>query len=134
MTAASSPLGLSRRKLLSGLAVAPALTCSVAPTLAQTPAAAQTQAALKAANGTKLVMLGTAGGPVPGRPRKMTSDVMVSNGAAYILDCGLGVTDRLAETGIPFSGVRSTSITHIITIRTITASTVRFCWLAGSMV
>jgi ribonuclease BN (tRNA processing enzyme) len=70
------------------------------------------QAALKAAKGTKLVTLGTAGGPVPGRPRKMTSHLMLSNGAAYILDCGLGVTDRFAETGIPFSAVRSVFITH----------------------
>ena len=112
MTVLSSPMNLSRRKLLAGLAAAPALTYSVAPTLAQTSAAAQTQAALKAAKGTKLVMLGTAGGPVPGRPRKMTSHVMLSNGAAYILDCGLGVTDRFAETGIPFNAVRSIFITH----------------------
>jgi ribonuclease BN (tRNA processing enzyme) len=70
------------------------------------------QAALKAGSGTKLVMLGTAGGPVPGRSRKMTSHVMLSNGAAYILDCGLGVTDRFAETGIPFNAVRSIFITH----------------------
>jgi ribonuclease BN (tRNA processing enzyme) len=112
MIAPSGPLGCSRRRLLAGLAAAPALTCSVAPTLAQTPAAAQTRAALKAANGTKLVTLGTAGGPVPGLPRKMTSHVMLSNGAAYVLDCGLGVTDRFAETGIPFSAVRSIFITH----------------------
>ena len=112
MTAALSLSGLSRRKLLAGLAAAPALTSSVAPTLAQTQAVTQTQAALKAARGTKLVMLGTAGGPVPGRPRKMTSHVMLSNGAAYILDCGLGVTDRFAATGIPFNAVQSIFITH----------------------
>ncbi len=110
-TAASGPLDFSRRKLLAGLAAAPALTGSVVPTLAQTPAA-QMQAALKAAKGTKLVMLGTAGGPAPGRPRKMTSHVMLSNGAAYVLDCGLGVTDRFAQTGIPFNAVRSIFITH----------------------
>jgi hypothetical protein len=114
MIAASGPLRCSRRKLLAGLAAAPALTSSVAPTLAlaQTSAVAQMQAALKAAKGTKLVTLGTAGGPVPGRPRKMTSHVMLSNGAACIVHCGLGVTDRFAETGIPFSAVRSVFITH----------------------
>jgi hypothetical protein len=61
----------------------------------------------------------------------MTSHVTLSNGAAYILDCGLGVTDRFAETGIPFNAVRS--ISSLITIRITTASTVRFCWSAGSM-
>jgi len=38
--------------------------------------------------------------------------VMVSNGAAYVLDCGLGVTNQFARTGIPFAAVRSIGITH----------------------
>ncbi|MDR5727445.1 MAG: MBL fold metallo-hydrolase [Terriglobia bacterium] len=42
----------------------------------------------------------------------MTSHVLLSNGAAYIVDCGLGVTAQLARTGIPFSAVRSIFITH----------------------
>jgi ribonuclease BN (tRNA processing enzyme) len=42
----------------------------------------------------------------------MTSHVMLSNGAAYVLDCGLGVTDRFAQTGIPFDALRSVFITH----------------------
>ena len=42
----------------------------------------------------------------------MTSHVMLSNGAAYVLDCGLGVTDQLARTGIPFAALRSIFITH----------------------
>jgi hypothetical protein len=37
----------------------------------------------------------------------MTSHVMLNNGAAYVLDCGLGVTDQYALTGIPFSAMRS---------------------------
>jgi ribonuclease BN (tRNA processing enzyme) len=70
------------------------------------------QAALKDAKGTKLVLLGTGAGPLPGRARKMTSHVMLSNGAAYVLDCGLGVTDRFANTGIQFSALKSIFITH----------------------
>ena len=58
------------------------------------------------------MLLGTGAGPVEGRPRHMTSHVLVSNGAAYIVDCGLGVTTQLAHTGIPFSSVRSIYITH----------------------
>ena len=42
----------------------------------------------------------------------MTSHVMLSNGAAYVLDCGLGVTDRHAETGIAFPALRGIFITH----------------------
>ncbi|SFQ23546.1 hypothetical protein SAMN05216330_12042 [Bradyrhizobium sp. Ghvi] len=48
------------------------------------------------AKGTKLVLLGTAVGPVPGRTR-----VMLSNGAAYVLDCGMEVTNQFARSGIP---------------------------------
>jgi ribonuclease BN (tRNA processing enzyme) len=42
----------------------------------------------------------------------MTSHVVVSNGKAYVLDCGLGVTNQFARTGIPFTAVRSIFITH----------------------
>jgi ribonuclease BN (tRNA processing enzyme) len=72
----------------------------------------QTQAALKDAKDTKLVLLGTAAGPVPGRSREMTSHVMLSNGTAYVLDCGMGVTNQYARTGIPFSALKSIYITH----------------------
>jgi len=110
----SSFSGFSRRGLLAGVAAAPALTATIAPAAAQ-PAQSATdkaKAALKDAKGTKLAILGTGAGPVAGRTRKMTSHVMLSNGAAYVLDCGLGVTDSFAQTGIPFSALRSIFITH----------------------
>jgi ribonuclease BN (tRNA processing enzyme) len=113
MANATTPFPLSRRTLLGGLAVVPALGAAIAPAAVQTAtASAQATATLKDAKGTKLVMLGTAAGPVPGRTRKMTCHVMLANGAAYVLDCGLGVTDRYAETGIPFSALRGIFITH----------------------
>jgi len=104
---------LSRRTMLAGLLAAPATGVLVA---AQTPeaktAAEQAHAALKDAKGTRLVLLGTGAGPAPGRSRHMTSHMILSNGAAYVVDCGLGVTDQFAFTGIPFSAVRSIFITH----------------------
>jgi ribonuclease BN (tRNA processing enzyme) len=115
MTDTSS--ALSRRTLLAGLAATPVLTA--APAGAQMPAAKtaaeQAQAALKDAKGTKLVLLGTGAGPGgqgPERSRKMTSHVMLSNGAAYVLDCGVSVIDQYGRTGIPFSALRSIFITH----------------------
>lgn len=108
--------GLSRRNLLGQMAAAPAIAATTVPALAQAPActaaAQQAQSALKDAKGTKLVLLGTAAGPVPGRTREMTSHIMLSNGAAYVLDCGLGCTDQYARTGIPFHALRSVFITH----------------------
>ena len=116
MPDSSSPSALSRRGLLTGLLAAPALAATVGPGTAQADgprwSPQQAQAALKDASGTKLVLLGTGGGPVPGRSREMTSHLMLSNGAAYVLDCGMGVTNQYARTGIPFSALKSIFITH----------------------
>jgi ribonuclease BN (tRNA processing enzyme) len=115
VTEASSKF--SRRGFVASLAATPALGAAVAPALAQeanaaTSPAATAQAALKDAKGTKLVLLGTGAGPVPGRTRRMTSHALVSNGAVYVVDCGLGVTDRFAEAGLSFNAVRGVYITH----------------------
>ena len=118
MTDASNQSRLSRRSVLTNLATMPALLVAGSSWVAQTAGDAalkEVQAALRDAKGTKLVILGTGAGPfpmVPGRSRHMTAHVMVSNGAAYVLDCGLGVTNQFARTGIPFNAVRSIFITH----------------------
>jgi ribonuclease BN (tRNA processing enzyme) len=119
----NSGVGLSRRGLLRsvaagsvGSAAAPALALAAQPGAPQDPssgdAAQQAQLALKSAVGTKLVILGSGGGPGLARTRHMASHVMLSNGSAYVLDCGLGVTDQFARTGIHFSALRSIFITH----------------------
>ena len=116
MTDEPSPLVLSRRNLLAGLVAVPGMTVAAgaisAESLPTKIAAEQAQAALKDAKGTKLVLLGTAAGPLPGRSREMTSHVMLSNGTAYVLDCGMGVTNQFARTGIPFHALKSIFITH----------------------
>jgi ribonuclease BN (tRNA processing enzyme) len=104
--------GFSRRGLLAGLAAAPALVPSIAAAQPAGSAAEKMKAALKDPKGTKLAIFGSGGGPGPGRTRKMTSHVMLSNGAAYVVDCGLGVTDAFARTGIPFSALNAIFITH----------------------
>jgi ribonuclease BN (tRNA processing enzyme) len=107
---------MSRRALLAVLAATPVVSAAAGPAAAQTSApeitAQQAQDALKDSKGTKLVLLGTGAGPVPGRTRRMTSHVMLSNGSAYVLDCGLGATDQFARTAIPFAALRSIFITH----------------------
>src|SRR5215470_3451578 len=104
---------ISRRRMLAGIATMPALGRSIAAQLPDTKGAAdQAQAALKGTKGTKLVLLGTGAGPLPGRSRHMTSHVILSNDQAYVVDCGLGVTDQFAYTGIPFDAVKSIFSTH----------------------
>jgi len=116
MADTSASFGLSRRNMLTGLLAMPALAATTKASIAQANGPhwppQQAQAALKDAKGTKLVLLGTAAGPVPGRSREMTSHVMLSNGAAYVLDCGMGVTNQFARTGIPFNALKSIFITH----------------------
>ncbi len=119
----NSGTGLSRRALLASVAAGSSAAVG-APAVAsagdvyataehgQAALAESVQAALKAGRGTKLVLLGSGAGPVPGRPRRMTSHLMVCNGAAYVLDCGLGVTDQFARTGTAFKAVRAIFITH----------------------
>jgi len=114
---------LSRRGLLTSFAAAPAVVVPAALTVMAAPnganaaeidrTVAQTQAALKAAKGTALVLLGTGAGPVPENARHMTSHVMLHNGNAYILDCGLGVTRQFARTGIPWNALKGIFITHL---------------------
>ena len=110
--------GLSRRGLLTSLATAPlALTAGISPpqTAPEEARLREVQTALKRGKGTKLVILGSGAGPnprVPNRSRYMTSHVMLTADKAYVLDCGLGVTNQFARTGIPFSAVRSIFITH----------------------
>jgi ribonuclease BN (tRNA processing enzyme) len=102
--------------MLTGIVAVPTLAIAIAPTVARAEdidaAAARAKVALKEATGTKLVLLGTGSGPIPGLARRMASNLMVHNGAAYVLDCGLGVTDQYARTGIPFSALRAIFITH----------------------
>jgi ribonuclease BN (tRNA processing enzyme) len=118
-TCAPSPSILSRRALLASLASAPALgplaKTAEAQSAADLTAEQQARTALKAATGTKLVLLGVHGGPAPMRPGingHMTSHLMVGNGAAYVLDCGLGVTNQYARTAVPFKALKSIFLTH----------------------
>lgn len=109
----NSRTDLSRRTILSTLVAVPTLVQGrVRAHESLDTKEAQVQAALKAAKGTELVLLGTGGGPLPGHDRHMQSSVLLHNGAAYVVDCGMGVTDLFARTGIPFSAVRSIFITH----------------------
>lgn len=61
---------------------------------------------------TRLILLGTGGGP---RPRKVSSaaaQVIVANDAAYVVDCGNGVARQLVFAGVPLPKLRHVFITH----------------------
>jgi ribonuclease BN (tRNA processing enzyme) len=61
---------------------------------------------------TRLILLGTGGGP---RPRKISSasaQVIVSNDTLYVVDCGNGVARQLVFAGLPLPMLRHVFITH----------------------
>ncbi len=61
----------------------------------------------------KLVLLGTKGGPSVRSDRQFpTSNVLVINGAAYVVDTGYGVTLRMNQAKVPLQSLRYVFITH----------------------
>jgi ribonuclease BN (tRNA processing enzyme) len=76
-----------------------------------TPAAAQTTAG---AAPSRVVILGTKGGPrvMPIGARGMAANVVIAGGVPYVVDCGYGVTEKLATLGIPLAKLRHIFVTH----------------------
>lgn len=62
---------------------------------------------------TRLVLLGTQGGPARFKGgRKSPAQVIVVNDAAYVIDCGYEVAAQLVAAGIALSKLRCVFITH----------------------
>jgi ribonuclease BN (tRNA processing enzyme) len=61
---------------------------------------------------TRLILLGTGGGPRPQKARTASAQVIVSNDVAYVIDCGDGVARQLALAGVPLPTLRHVFITH----------------------
>src|SRR5437773_5435900 len=92
----------SRRNFLSG-AAALAATAALAPLRAQSPAKPKT----------RLVLLGTGGGPrivAPGRSK--SANLIVANGVPYVVDCGEGGAHQMVRAGVALSALRYVFITH----------------------
>ncbi|MGH3713614.1 MAG: MBL fold metallo-hydrolase [Micromonosporaceae bacterium] len=61
---------------------------------------------------TRLVLLGTGGGPTPKRRRAAPAQVVLVGDATYVIDCGNGVGRQLALAGIGCGGLRAVAVTH----------------------
>jgi len=61
---------------------------------------------------TKLILLGTAGGPRPRNSRAAPSQVIWVNNTAYVVDCGNGVAIQMTRARLPLTAVRHVFITH----------------------
>lgn len=90
---------IDRRRILTG---ATGAACSA---LLPATLAGQTSS-------TRLILLGTGGGPRPRRTRSAPAQVIVVNGSAYVVDCGDGVARQLFLSGIPLATLRHVFVTH----------------------
>ncbi len=70
------------------------------------------QSAGPATSGTRLITVGTAGGPSPRPARAQSSNLLVVNGTPYLIDAGDGTTRRLAKMRFNFRTLGTIFVTH----------------------
>lgn len=61
---------------------------------------------------TRLVLLGTAGGPRPRATRSAPAQAIVVGDTVYVVDCGNGVARQLVLAHVPLQSIRHVFITH----------------------
>jgi ribonuclease BN (tRNA processing enzyme) len=62
---------------------------------------------------TELVLLGTAGGPMPVAGRAGISSALIVDGRVFVIDCGRGSPSAFAEAGLDFSRLEAVFLTHL---------------------
>jgi ribonuclease BN (tRNA processing enzyme) len=61
---------------------------------------------------TRLILLGTGGGPRPRKGRNASSQVIIVNDVPYVIDCGDGVARQLVIAGVALNKLGNVFITH----------------------
>ena len=61
---------------------------------------------------TRLILLGTGGGPRPRTANSASAQVILVNDTPYVIDCGDGVARQLAFAGVPLDKLRHVFLTH----------------------
>lgn len=61
---------------------------------------------------TRLVLLGTAGGPRPRKRRSGSAQAIVAGGNIYVIDCGYGVARQMVLAGLFLRQLRHILVTH----------------------
>lgn len=69
-------------------------------------------AARAQAPASRLILLGTGGGPTPKANRSAPAQAIIVNGACYVIDCGDGVARQLVQAGVALNTIRGVFITH----------------------
>lgn len=99
----------SRRRLLqaAGISLTAIATGSVSAL-----AAAQSGSPKRSRPKSKLILLGTAGGPTPKVDRSAPANAIVIGDDIYVIDCGNGVARQMVKAGLDLSHIRDVFITH----------------------
>jgi ribonuclease BN (tRNA processing enzyme) len=63
--------------------------------------------------GTRLILLGTKGGPRVADRRNNPSTLLVINDVPYVVDCGAGTSRQLVAAGVPLNRLRYLFFTHL---------------------
>ncbi|MBW8808086.1 MAG: MBL fold metallo-hydrolase [Lysobacter sp.] len=96
-----------RRLLATALAAGAVLGTRALPAVAAASVAANAPASRS-----RLILLGTAGGPTPKALRAAPANAVVVGDAIYVVDCGNGVARQMALAGLSLGAVRDVFITH----------------------
>jgi ribonuclease BN (tRNA processing enzyme) len=70
------------------------------------------EARMKAGGGTRLVLLGTAGGPIIRKFRSQPASLLIVKGTPYLIDAGAGTLRQLAWAGVRPRDLGAIFITH----------------------
>lgn len=65
-----------------------------------------------AGTASRLILLGTGGGPTPKPNRSAPAQVIVVNGQSYVIDCGDGVARQMVHAKLKLGSIRSVFLTH----------------------
>ncbi len=98
-----------RRKMLGQLIAAATVIGTGGSVFAQEPPTSHGQQAKQA---TRLILLGTGGGPTPKKNRAAPAQVIVVNGVSYVVDCGNGIGRQFVSAGLKLASIRNVFITH----------------------
>jgi ribonuclease BN (tRNA processing enzyme) len=96
------PDPLRRRLLVAGLG---AMGIGAVPSASNSAPSAQ-------AKRSRLVLLGTAGGPTPKALRAAPASAVVVDDVIYVVDCGNGVARQLVLAGLPLGRIAHVFLTH----------------------
>lgn len=64
-------------------------------------------------NRTEILFLGTAGGPPLRRDRSEPATLIIVDGRAYLIDCGIGTVQRMLQADIDPPQIRTIFLTHL---------------------